>query len=72
MGISSKRLNKLDLVDSIIEEPLGGFHKNPQETVQRIIKTLEEYLYNLQNKNVDVLLFERRKRYKAIGEFNEI
>ena len=72
MGISSKRLNKLGLVDSIIEEPLGGFHKNPQDTFQRIIKTLEEYLYNLQNKNVDDLLFERRKRYKAIGEFNEI
>ena len=72
MGISSKQLNKLGLVDSIIEEPLGGFHKNPQDTFQRIIKTLEEYLYNLQNKNVDDLLFERRKRYKAIGEFNEI
>jgi acetyl-CoA carboxylase carboxyl transferase subunit alpha len=72
MGVSSKRLNKLGLVDSIIEEPLGGFHKNPQDTFKRIIKTLEEYLYNLQNKNVDDLLFERRKRYKAIGEFNEI
>ena len=43
-----------------------------QDTFKRIIKTLEEYLYNLQNKNVDDLLFERRKRYKAIGEFNEI
>jgi acetyl-CoA carboxylase carboxyl transferase subunit alpha len=72
MGISSKRLNKLGLVDSIIDEPLGGFHKNPQDTFQRITKTLEEYLYNLQNKNIDDLLFERRKRYKAIGEFNEI
>ena len=29
MGISSSRLNKLGLVDEIIDEPLGGFHRNP-------------------------------------------
>tara|TARA_B100000959_G_C14974701_1_gene621108 strand:- start:125 stop:1084 length:960 start_codon:yes stop_codon:yes gene_type:complete len=72
MGISSKRLSKLGLVDSVIEEPLGGFHKNPQDTFQKITKTLEEYLYALKNKNIDDLLYDRRKRYKAIGEFKEM
>ena len=72
MGISSKRLSKLGLVDSVIEEPLGGFHKDPKDTFQRITKTLDEYLYNLKNKNIDDLLLKRRQRYKAIGEFNEI
>jgi len=32
MGISSGRLDELGLVDEIIEEPLGGFHRNPNET----------------------------------------
>ena len=72
MGISSKRISKFSLVDTIIEEPLGGFHKDPQDTFQRITKTLEEYLYALKNKNIDDLLYDRRKRYKAIGEFNEM
>jgi len=72
MGISSKRLSKLGLVDSIIEEPPGGFHKDPKSTFQRITKTLEEYLYNLKNKNIEDLLYDRRQRYKAIGQFNEI
>ena len=72
MGISSKRLSKLGVVDSVIEEPLGGFHKDPKDTFQRIKKTLDEYLYNLKNKNIDDLLLKRRQRYKAIGEFNEI
>ena len=72
MGISSKRLSKLGVVDSVIEEPLGGFHKDPKDTFQRITKTLDEYLYNLKNKNIDDLLLKRRQRYKAIGEFNEI
>ena len=72
MGISSKRLSKLGVVDSVIEEPLGGFHKDPIDTFQRITKTLDEYLYNLKNKNIDDLLFERKQRYKTIGEFNEI
>ena len=29
-------------------------------------------LDNLKNKNIDDLLYQRRQRYKAIGEFNEI
>ena len=72
MGISSKRLSKLGVVDSVIEEPLGGFHKDPQDAFQRIINTLIEYLDHLKNKNIDDLLFARRQKYKAIGEFNEI
>ena len=72
MGISSKRLSKLGVVDSVIEEPLGGFHKDPQDTFQRITNTLIEYLDRLENKNIDDLLFARRQKYKAIGEFNEI
>ena len=72
MGISSKRLSKLGVVDSVIEEPLGGFHKDPQDTFQRITNTLIEYLDRLENKNIDDLLFARRQKYQAIGEFNEI
>ncbi len=72
MGISPLRLRQLGLVDIIIEEPLGGFHKNPKETFMQIKDHLIESLATLKNKNIDDLLLERRKRFKAIGQFNEI
>ncbi len=72
MGISPLRLRQLELVDIIIEEPLGGFHKNPKETFLQIRDHLTESLVSLKNKNIDDLVLERRKRFKAIGQFNEI
>ena len=72
MGISSLRLRQLGLVDIIIEEPLGGFHKNPKETFVQIRDQLTESLATLKNKNIDDLILDRRKRFKSIGQFNEI
>ena len=72
MGISSLRLRQLGLVDIIIEEPLGGFHKNPKETFLQIRSHLTESLIALKNKNIDDLILDRRKRFKSIGQFNEI
>ena len=72
MGISSLRLRQLGLVDIIIEEPLGGFHKNPKETFVQIRDHLTESLATLKNKNIDDLILDRRKRFKSIGQFNEI
>ena len=72
MGISSLRLRQLGLVDIIIEEPLGGFHKNPKETFLQIRDHLTESLATLKNKNIDDLILDRRKRFKSIGQFNEI
>ena len=72
MGISSLRLRQLGLVDIIIKEPLGGFHKNPKETFVQIRDHLTESLATLKNKNIDDLILDRRKRFKSIGQFNEI
>jgi acetyl-CoA carboxylase carboxyl transferase subunit alpha len=71
MGISSSRLNKLGLVDEIIEEPLGGFHRNPEETFLAIKQSLKNSILSLKDFDLDILLDRRRSKYKAIGSFNE-
>ena len=71
MGISSRRLNKLGLVDEIIEEPLGGFHRNPNETYTLIRRSIIHSLQAIKSIDPETLLEQRRAKYKAIGEFNE-
>ena len=71
MGISSSRLNELGLIDEIIEEPLGGFHRNPDETYISIKKNIINSLQAIESIEPENLLEQRRERYKAIGEFNE-
>ena len=71
MGISSGRLNELGLVDEIIEEPLGGFHRNPNETYILIKRSIIDSLQTIKSIDPETLLEKRRAKYKAIGEFNE-
>ena len=71
MGISSSRLNELGLIDEIIEEPLGGFHRKPDETYILIKKSISNSLQAIESIEPENLLEQRRARYKAIGEFNE-
>ena len=71
MGISSGRLNELGLVDEIIEEPLGGFHRNPNETYTLIKRSIIDSLQTIKSIDPETLLEKRRAKYKAIGEFNE-
>ena len=72
MGISSKSLSKLGLVDKIIEEPLGGFHKDPDKTYEEIAKQVSQTINYLKTIEIDDLLNRRRVKYKEIGEFKEI
>jgi len=72
MGISSKSLSKLGLVDKIIKEPLGGFHKDPGSTYQEIAKEILQTINYLKTIDIDELLTKRRMKYKEIGEFKEI
>ena len=71
MGISSGRLNKLGLVDEIIEEPLGGFHRNPNETYTLIKRSIIDSLQANKSIDPETLLEKRRAKYKAIGAFYE-
>ena len=72
MGISSKSLSKLGLVDKIIEEPLGGFHKDPEKTYDEIAKQVTQTINYLKTIEIDDLLNKRRVKYKEIGDFKEI
>ena len=54
MGISSSRLNKLGLVDEIIDEPLGGFHRNPEKTFTSIKESIANALQTLKSEDPEI------------------
>ncbi len=71
MGITSKRLKELDLIDRIIDEPLGGAHRNIQDTTSRIKAALQEELAALDGIDPDELIEMRYKRIQGFGRFRE-
>jgi len=69
LGITSGRLKELGLVDEVIEEPLGGAHRDPDETARRVRQALVESLDLLDRTPLDKLLDQRHQRLMGYGEF---
>ena len=58
LGITAGRLKTLGLVDKIVNEPLGGAHRDPEAAAQSLRKTLAEALRPLQSKKPALLVEE--------------
>lgn len=67
MGVTPDRIIKLGLIDQIVEEPLGGAHRNVDEMSTKLKFTLKEQLRKLKTKPMDKLLDERYKRLMSFG-----
>lgn len=67
MGITAPRLKELELIDNVVEEPLGGAHRNAQlmaDTLkQQILKDLKE----LEGLDADALKERRYQRLMGYG-----
>jgi acetyl-CoA carboxylase carboxyl transferase subunit alpha len=69
MGITAERLSKLNLLDEVIAEPLGGAHREPTLMAERLRDTLARHMSDLTALPLDTLLAERRKRLRGFGVY---
>ena len=69
LGITADRLFKLNLIDRVIEEPLGGAHRDHAETARRVKEVVAEQLAQAQAMPLSDLLERRFGRIMAYGEF---
>ncbi|MCZ6826242.1 MAG: acetyl-CoA carboxylase carboxyltransferase subunit alpha [Gammaproteobacteria bacterium] len=72
MGITADRLAKLELVDEIIGEPLGGAHRDPDAMVEALKNALLQNLEMLSAHNTDELLEQRYRRLMNFGLYKEL
>ncbi len=71
MRITASQLNEFDLVDEVLEEPLGGAHRNPKEAAEIIRNALLKSLDELGALSIEQLLAERQRRLSSFGRFKE-
>ena len=71
MRITASSLNEFGLVDEVLQEPLGGAHRNPAEAAEVIRNALLKHLEELEQLSTEQLLEERRRRLASFGRFKE-
>ena len=71
MGITADRLKEAGVVDEIIEEPLGGAHRDYETIASNIKNALKNNLAELQQLDIDDLLERRRNKLRSFGNFQQ-
>jgi len=71
LGITSDRLEQLKLIDDVIEEPLGGAHRDPDTIAERLKEHLVEQVEQLGRLPVDQLIAARYQRLMSYGDYLE-
>ncbi|NMM41274.1 acetyl-CoA carboxylase carboxyl transferase subunit alpha [Pseudoalteromonas arctica] len=67
MGVTAERVKELDLINSLVEEPLGGAHRNYEGMARNLKNQLKRDLADLQALSLDEMLDQRYKRLMSFG-----
>jgi len=67
MGITAQRIKELDLINSIVEEPLGGAHRDMDIMAAHLKEALKKDLTELEGLNKDELIEQRYDRLMSFG-----
>ncbi|OGW44350.1 MAG: acetyl-CoA carboxylase carboxyltransferase subunit alpha [Nitrospirae bacterium RBG_13_41_22] len=72
LKLTAQDLLSFKIIDGIIPEPLGGAHRDPEETAKRISEYILTAIEELKTKTLGKLIEERYRRFRKIGSFEEI
>lgn len=70
LGITSAKLKALNLVDVVIDEPLGGAHRDIDATAKSIKTALIKELVRLEKIDLDKLVEDRYTRLMQFGHYS--
>ena len=67
LHLTAQDLKKLGIIDEIVPEPIGGAHRNPEQTIENLRTALKQNLQELTAINYDKLKKQRTDKFMKIG-----
>lgn len=68
LRLTAQDLKELDVIDEIIAEPLGGAHRQKEETLARLADTIEKHLLDLIGTEPAKLIKNRHDKFLNMGQ----
>jgi len=69
LHMTAPELLKLQIIDDIIPEPLGGAHRDRTLTAKNVSQALTTHFSQLQKIPLATLLKQRESRFRSLGSF---
>ena len=71
LRLTSSDLKRFGVVDEVVEEPVGGAHRQPDLMVATLKERVSALLTDLEGMDADQLVEERYKRLQALGRLDD-
>ena len=68
MKLTASELLKMQIIDEIIKEPVGGAHRNKEQAILSIKKALIKYLEEFKKYTREEIFEQRKKKFLNIGK----
>lgn len=72
LRLTSTDLVKFGIVDQVIDEPLGGIHKDKATGAENVKKAIVENIKRFKQMPLDDMLESRYEKFRKIGHFREM
>ncbi len=67
LRLTAQDLKKLDVIDRIIAEPMGGAQRQPAEAIAKVGTEIAAMLEDLSGKSPAELIADRRQKFLTMG-----
>jgi len=71
LKLTAQDLLRLDIIDEIVPEPLGGAHRDYKQAANNLKEVILKHLAELKRLDVDELLERRYNKLRSIGVYTE-
>ena len=71
LKLTAKDMKRMKLVDEIVKEPLGGAHKDREQTFRSVSNTIVKSYDEFKNLSPKELVDQRMEKYSQMGVFND-
>ncbi len=72
LKLTAKDLLEMKLIDDVVKEPLGGAHRNLEETAEAIKATIKKSWKELQGSDPAALVEKRYEKFRMIGAYQDV
>lgn len=71
LAITAPRLKELGLIDRVVNEPVGGAHRDPETMARQLSRALSDALREVSGMSPEALVEKRLERLMSYGRFQE-
>lgn len=72
LGLTAQRLKSIGMIDKIVDEPLGGAHRDMKAVAATLKRELAESYRQIQDTPVDELIAARQEKWLNYGQFKDV